>query len=739
LQVRELVEGLAMASLLTKCAGRRARWVALGVWLVLFLAASAAQLPQKFADGQKNGPQSFLPKDAESTRALTYIQGLKGDQAPVVVVYRRAAGLTDADRKAIADDRLLLNTSRATRTIGWNPPQFSRDGTSALLRAQIKLRVTRKTEQAIVSDRLVDSVAAVRQAVRDPGPGLDVAVTGDASFSADAIKVFRDIDARLLLGSILLVVVLLVLIYRSPFFLWLPLAAVGLAEQVTRSLGYGLTELGVTVNGEAASILSIIVLGAGTDYALLLVARYREELRRHEDQYEAMALALRTAGPAIVASAGTVMAALLCLTLAKVNGTSGLGPVGALGVAVAMVATLTLLPALLLIVGRRAFWPSIPRAGEAGADETRGRWRAVGEFVARRPRPVAAGVALALAIMAFGLLNYDDGLTRGNQFRDSVEAVRGQDLLDRSFPGGNNAPTQVAVSNPEVIGVSTVINAIRDVPGVVSVKFDNRNTIFEAGGPPVGILILEVVLRPPPFSDQALAMIPALRAAARRAGGTKALVGGGTAVEYDLRQASVRDAKVIMPLTLLVVFLILAALLRAVVAPLLLLATVVLSFAAALGVGAVVFDVIFGFPGSDPSVPLYAFVFLVALAIDYNIFLMARVREETRTHGTREGMLRGLAVTGGVITSAGIVLAGVFVVLGVLPLVFLTEIGFIVAFGVLLDTFIVRSLLVPALTFELGSRIWWPSALTRVAGPEPAPRRAPRPAAAADSDPAPTG
>jgi RND superfamily putative drug exporter len=582
----------------------------------------------------------------------------------------------------------------------------------------------------------------VRRAVRDPGPGLDVKVTGDAAFSADAITVFREIDARLLLGSILLVIVLLALIYRSPFFLWIPLAAVGLAEQMTRSLGYGLTELGVTVNGEAASILSIIVLGAGTDYALLLVARYREELRRQDDQYEAMARALRTAGPAILASGATVMAALLCLTLAKVNGTSGLGPVGAMGVAVAMLATLTLLPALLLIFGRRAFGPSIPRAGDAGADETRGRWRAVGERVAGNPRRVAAGVAVALGVMALGLLNYDDGLTRGNQFRGSVEAVKGQDLLDRSFPGGSPAPTQVAVSNPEVIGETAVLGALRNVPGVASVKFDNRNTIFEAGGPPVGILLLEVVLKPRPFSDQALAIIPKLREAARRAGGTRALVGGATAVEYDLRQASVRDVKVVVPLTLLVVFLVLVALLRAVVAPLLLLATVVLSFAAALGVGAVVFDVVFGFPGSDPSVPLYAFVFLVALAIDYNIFLMARVREETRAHGTREGMLRGLAVTGGVITSAGIVLAGVFVVLGVLPLVFLSEIGFIVAFGVLLDTFVVRSLLVPALTFELGPRIWWPSPLAAAEGPGPGPAaitHAAPPAPAPGGDPARTG
>jgi len=712
-----------MASLLAKCAGRRAKWIALGIWLLAFIGTSAAQLPAKFADGQKNGPQSFLPGDAESTRALGFIQALKGDQAPVVIVYRRASGLTDADRAIVAQDRLELNTSRVTKTnAGFDPAQFSNDDSAAILRSQVKVQVDKDDEHIgdKISDQLVDAVAEVRAVVSDPGGGLDVKVTGDAAYSADAINVFRDIDARLLLGTILLVVVLLALIYRSPLFLWIPLAAVGIAEQITRSLGYGLTELGVTVNGEAASILSIIVLGAGTDYALLLVARYREELRRHEDAYEAMGLALRTAGPAIVASGATVMAALLCLTLAKVNGTSSLGPVGAIGIAVAVISTLTLLPALLLAAGRRAFWPNAPAAGEAGNDETSGRWRAIGDRVALRPRRVAAGVVIALAVMSLGLLNYDDGLTRGNQFRGSVEAVAGQDLLDRSFPGGSPAPTQVVVSNPEIRGEIGTVNAMRSVPGVVSVTFDNRTTIFEAGGPPFGILLLEVVLKPKPFSDEALAIIPKLREASRRSGGTKTLVGGGTAVEYDLRQASVRDNKVVVPLTLLVVFLVLVALLQAIVVPLLLMGTVILSFAASLGVGSVVFDVIFGFPGSDPSVPLYAFVFLVALAIDYNIFLMARVREESREHGTREGMLRGLAVTGGVITSAGIVLAGVFVVLGVLPLIFLSEIGFIVAFGVLLDTFIVRSLLVPAMTFELGPRIWWPSQLSRAEKPRPA-------------------
>jgi RND superfamily putative drug exporter len=413
-----------------------------------------------------------------------------------------------------------------------------------------------------------------------------------------------------------------------------------------------------------------------------------------------MKLALRTAGPAIFASGMTVIAALLCLTLADVNGTSGLGPVGALGVAVAMLAMLTLLPAWLVIWGRGAFWPRVPRFGSEGTDETHGAWRRVGDRVARRPRRVWIGAVALLLVLSLGLLNFDNGLTSGNSFRDDVEAVAGQELLAQSFPSGSNAPTDVIVPDPA--RVPAVREALVALPGVDAVRPVQRGK--------EGVL-LAAVLDPDPFSTEAFDLIPAIRATAKRAGGEATLVGGATAVEYDLRQASARDNKVIVPIALVVVLLILIALLRALVAPIMLIVTVILSFGASLGVGAIIFDVVFGFPGSDPSLPLFAFIFLVALGIDYNIFLMARVREETLRHGTREGMLRGLAVTGAVITSAGVVLAGVFSVLGVLPLVFLTEIGFVVAFGVLLDTFLVRSVLVPALTFDIGPKIWLPSKL----------------------------
>ncbi len=684
-----------MASMLTAPAGRRAKWFVAAIWIVAIVGSFATDLPGRFADAEENESTSFLPGEAESTRALAATERFQGGElAPLVVVYRREGGLTRADRRRIAGDRAALNRLDLRATSPFGEPLLSADGSAAIVQAQI----TGDGE----AETILDPVEAVRERVSDPGGGLEAKVTGPAGYAADQIKVFEGINGVLLGAGLLLVLVLLALIYRSPVFLWIPLLAIIFAELATRSIGYGLTELGVTVNGQSSAILSILVLGVGTDYALLLVARYREELRRHEDRHEAMALALRTAGPAIFASGMTVIAALLCLTLADVNGTSGLGPVGALGVAVAMLAMLTLLPAWLVIWGRGAFWPRVPRLGTEGADEMHGAWRRVGDRVVRSPRRVWVGTVALLLVLSLGLLNFDDGLTSGNGFRDDVEAVAGQQLLAQSFPSGANAPTDIIVPDPA--RVDAVRAAVADAPGVSEVRPVKRG---EDG------VLLAAVLEPDPFSTEAFELIPAIRAAAKRAGGEATLVGGGTAVEYDLRKAAARDNRVIVPIALVVVLLILIALLRALVAPLMLIATVILSYAAALGVGAVVFDVVFGFPGSDPSLPLFAFIFLVALGIDYNIFLMARVREETLRHGTREGMLRGLAVTGAVITSAGVVLAGVFSVLGVLPLVFLTEIGFVVAFGVLLDTFLVRSVLVPALTFEIGPSIWLPSRLAK--------------------------
>ena len=697
-----------MSSIFATVAGRRAKYVVLLVWFAIVGVSIGTNLVGKFSDAEKNESTSFLPGDAESTKALEVTSKLAGGElAPLVIVYHRDGGLTSDDRRVIARDRTVLNRKVESKefrnTSQFEKPVFSERRDAALVIAQI--------ESDGEADTIIDPVEAVRKRMASKGGGLEVKVTGGAGYSADAIKVFEGINGTLLLAAFALVLFLLILIYRSPIFWLFPIIAVAFAEIATRAIGYELTLLGVTINGQSSSILSILVLGAGTDYALLLVARYREELRQHTNRHEAMALALRTAGPAIFASGLTVIAALLCLSLAKVNGTSGLGPIGALGIAVAMVAMLTLLPALLLLVGRRVFWPFIPRFDPGHTSPAQaGVWRRLGDRIARGPRKVWVGVVALLLVLSLGILNFDDGLTTGNSFRDDVEAVQGQKLLDESFPSGANAPTDIIVR--DLLKTEAVRSAVADIPGVESVR---------PAGSTTDTVLLSAVLEPDPYSTEAFELIGQVRSAAKAAGGPETLVGGATAVEADLREAADRDTKLIVPIALVVVFGILVVLLQAVVAPLLLIGTVILSFTAALGVGAIVFDVIFGFPGSDPSLPLFAFIFLVALGIDYNIFLMARVREETRRHGTAEGMIRGLAVTGGVITSAGIVLAGTFSVLGVLPLVFLTEIGFVVAFGVLLDTFIVRSILVPALVLDIGPGIWKPSSLDQgAAQPKPA-------------------
>ena len=703
-----------MSRLLTLAAGRRSKWIVAGAWLLaIVLSLFVFNLPGKFSEAENNESTSFLPSDAESTRALGVAEELQGgEQAPIVIVYRREGGLTPQDEQAIAADREELNAAieqdrdvyRAVQPFG--EPQPSPGGDAALLIANL----TGDGE----SDTILEPVGDIRDRVSDPGGGLAVAVTGPAGFAADAIEVFESINGTLLFAAVGLVFILLILIYRSPLFFWIPLLAVGFAEIATRSAGWALTETGVTVNGQSSAILSVLVLGAGTDYALLLVSRYREELRHHEDKHDAVRRAMQTAGPAIVASAGTVIAALLCLSIAEVEGTAGLGPIGALGVLVAMISMVTLLPAMLAITGRRAFWRppvfgwsnGVPHVGDVGADETHGAWRRVGDAVAVRPRRVWIGTVAVLLIMSLGLTQIDTGLTQSDAYRDPVESIEGQELLAQSFPAGASAATEIVVPDPA--DVEAVSAAAADTPGVAQVT------------PPVaegesGVL-LNAILEPDPYSTAAYDLIPPLRESVKAAGGAEVLVGGPSAIEYDVRRAATRDTTVIPPIALAVVFLILVLLLRALVAPLLLMATVVLSFAAALGFSILIFEYVFGFEGIDPSIPLFIFIFLVGLGIDYNIFLMTRVREETQRYGTRRGMLRGLAVTGAVITSAGIVLAGTFSVLAILPLVFLTEIGFTIAFGVLLDAFLVRSVLVPALVLDTGPRVWWPAKLARTDG-----------------------
>ncbi len=678
-----------MRRALTLPSGRRAKWVVLVVWLAVL--AAAGPLAGRFESVQKNENSSFLPGSAESVKALDAIKRFpSGELTPAVVVVRRAHGLTAADRAEVKALAGTLTRKRIPGVLRVQPAWVSKDSSTALLVAPIRARGD--------SDLLVDSTKKIRrQAHHLRGSGLAAEVTGPAGFSTDAIGVFSKINGTLLLATGLLVFVLLILIYRSPIFWLIPLLSVVAAELTSRGVGYGLAKAGVTINGQAAGILGVLVFGVGTDYALLIVSRYREELRREEDKHVAMRTALARTGPTVLASALTVIASLLCLALAQVNGTAGLGPIGALGVALAALSMLTLLPALLVIAGRRAFWPFVPRYGGQGADSTHGLWRRVGDRLARRPRLTWIGTGVALAVMCLGLLNFDTGLTQAKAFRGDVESVRGQDLLAECFPAGTNAPTTVVV--PDAAKVPAVTRGLKGLSDVIAVRLTER------GAPGVRV---DVTLREDPYSTAAFDRIPAVRKVAKASGGPGVLVGGPTAEERDLRVASARDSLLIPPIVIVVVFLILAVLLRALLAPLLLVATVILSYGAALGVAYLVYDVVFGFVGSDPSLPLFAFIFLVGLGIDYNIFLMTRVREEAAQHGTQEGTKRALAVTGAVITSAGIVLAGTFATLAVLPLVQLTEIGFAIAFGVVLDTFLVRSVLVPALVLDVGDAVWWP-------------------------------
>jgi RND superfamily putative drug exporter len=674
-------------------AGRYTKFVAIGAWLLIALAL--APLAGKFEGAQRNEPSSFLPAGAESVEVLHAAAGFaSGDVTVATVVFRDPEGLDRGDRAAIEQGLHDVAAAKIQGARSPSPPRYSGDGTAAVAVVPIQ------AEGEV--DILIDAVAELRAVLGESIPdSIQVKVTGPAGFSADASAAFEGINSTLLLATVALVFFLLVLIYRSPIFWVLPLAAVLAAEAVVRGLGYLLAESGVVINGQTGGILLVLVFGAGTDYALLLTARYREELLRTEDKHEAMQVALVRAGPAILASAGTVIAALLCLSFASVNSISGLGPIGAMGVAVAAAAMLTLLPGLLLVGGRRAFWPYVPRYGSAPRRE-RGVWERLGSWIERRHRLVWMGSAAALAVLALGALTLDDSLTTANSFRGSVESVQGQSLIEESFPAGASAPTTVLVRDRAK--TRAALEAARAADGVASV-----------GPPEYGTpgARFDVTLTSDPFGKEAFAAIPDLRATLRNAAGNSVLVGGPTAEEADLRAAVERDTKLLVPLVLLVVLAILVALLRSVVAPVVLTATVVLSFFAALGGSLLLFELFADFPGEDPSYPLFAFIFLVALGVDYNIFLMARVREEAHRLPTKEAMLKGLAVTGGVITSAGVVLAGTFSVLAVLPLVALTQIGITVAFGVLLDTFVVRSILVPALTFELGQRIWWPSRLAR--------------------------
>jgi RND superfamily putative drug exporter len=665
------------------------------LWFVV--AYFAGQQASKLNSAQQNDASAWLPKNAESTQVVELAKRFSpSDIFPALVVYERPDGITAADQaKAAADARRFAGVQDVTgRVLGPIPAQDGR-----ALQVVVPIRVA---EEGNGWEQLAPRIELMRSIAKADAGGLGVYVTGPAGYFADFSKVFSGFDSTLLYITAAIVIVILLLTYRSPVLWLLPLTTVFVALTAAQAVIYLLAKnAGLTVNAQSAFILTVLVFGAGTDYALLLTARYREELRRHADRHEAMAVALGRAAPAIIASGATVILSLLTLLVAELNSTKSLGPVMAIGIAVGLCAMLTLLPALLVIFGRWVFWPRRPTLGSAEPTE-HGLWARIGQRMAHRPRVVWIVTAVVLGALALGVTGLDaNGLQSKDSFRTKPEAVTGEAALARHFAAGEGNPVQV-IGTAEAAGQLQA--AVSGTPGVTAVT---RPQVKD------GLAYVEGTLTSAPDSPAGYATVDRLRSSVHAIPGAEAKVGGGSAVNLDIQRATRHDRNLVVPLVLLVVLVILGLVLRAIISPLLLVATVVLSFAAALGVSALVFDHVFKFAGADPAFPLWTFVFLVALGTDYNIFLMTRVHEESRRYGTRRGALIGLAATGGVITSAGVVLAGTFAALGTLPLVFVTEIGFAVAFGVLLDTFVVRSVLVTALNLDVGRRIWWPSGLSR--------------------------
>jgi RND superfamily putative drug exporter len=681
-----------------------ARWVSgrVSAWLVLAVAVVTSVLTVVIggsADTSED-PAGGLPPGAESARVAELRRELPSARTdPALVVYRRDGGLTDADRAAVAADR----TAFAALVPGGEvaPPVVSDDGTTALVAVPLPAG-------AAGADP-VEAVAALRAEARAGLPaGLVAQVTGGAAFGADIASSFDGANVSLLLATVIVVAVLLIVTYRSPVLWLVPLAVVGTADVVANSVIALLARhTGLEVGPSTIGIADVLVFGAGTNYALLIIARYREELHRHADRRAALRAAWRGAAPAVAASAATVVLGLLVLGFADLQGTRSIGYAGAAGIATAAAFGLLVLPAALAVCGRGLFWPFVPRAAATGdAVRRRGGWYRVGQLVARRPRVVAAVAVAVLAVLSAGLLDTRLGLSRAESFRVQAESIDGLGTLARAFPAGAADPV-VVLSTPAA--AAAVLDAAAGTPGVASARpGDRTDRLAET----------VVTLDAAPDTPESYAAIRALRERVHAVPGGDALVGGEVATNLDSRDTAARDLRVVVPLVLAVVVSVLLVLLRSVVAAVTLVATVVATYFAALGAGVLAFDLL-GYPGLDVQVPLLAFIFLVALGVDYNIFLATRAREETPRRGTRDGMVVALAVTGGVITSAGVLLAAVFAVLGVLPLITLTELGIIVGLGVLLDTLLVRTLLVPALATLLGRRFWWPSRLEPVVPAEP--------------------
>ncbi|MEC3974270.1 MMPL family transporter [Amycolatopsis sp. H20-H5] len=653
------------------------------------LLVPAFSLAGMLGSVQKNDISAWLPNSSESAKFFAAADKFQaGGTMPTIVVYARPSGLTAADVAKVNADAVVFQ--RLGDVTGQVQLPLVADDLKAVATV-VPVRVGESGWTGIA--KVVDSLNDI--AAQDAG-GLVSHVTGPGGFASDSGKAFGDADLLMII-AVLVVVGILLCTYRSPVLWLLPViaavAAVFTSEAVIATLA---KYAGVVVNSQSSFILSVLVFGAATDYALLLIARYREELRVHADRHEAMGNALRRSGPAIVASAATVAVSLLVLMLATVNSTSGLGPVCAVGIVVALLAMMTLLPALLVICGRWIFWPVKPTFG-APRPTRDGLWTRIGGFVARKPRLIWIGTAGVLGSLTLGMLGlHAEGIPQDQQFTKVTDAVIGGQLQSLHFPAGAGNPICAVVDSSTSDQVRLSLSLLPAIATVVRLDAKDGRTLILA------------TPRAAAGSPEALATARQVRDVVHQAGGADASVGAGSAVTVDMQDGAARDSLLVIPAILLLVFSILVLLLRALVAPLVLVATVVLSFGAAMGISVVVFDHVFHFGGMDAAFPLQAFTFLVALGVDYNIFLVTRVREESLVLGTRQGALAGLTATGGVISSAGLVLAGTFAAMASLPMVFAAELGFTVAVGVLIDTFLVRSVLVTALTLDLGEAMWWP-------------------------------
>jgi RND superfamily putative drug exporter len=707
--------------------GRKPLWIAI-VTIIAWLGISSVAGPTfgKLSTVQENDNAAFLPDSAESTLAskiTVKFSDSANDQIPTLLLFlgdvnpvrnpenlaRIQSYLNQLGNKILPKSGKPLNS--------YFVPGFpiqaipSEDGKAALVNIAlnstiIEERVEEKPALSLIVDFMREDLIENFEEKE-----LTTHVTGFGGIFADLFGAFGSIDSTLLLTTLLVVSIILIIVYRSPLLWILPLFSAITALSVAGTIVYYAAKADLLdLNGQSQGILSVLVLGAATDYALLLIARYREELHHHESRYEAMKVSLRGVFEPILASGSTVIAGLLVLLLSDLSGNRGLGPVGAIGVAVSMITILTFLPALLVVFGRWIFWPKIPKFDDVD-EQLSGTWAKIGNAVERNPKRIWISTALLLVIFAgFSFTLKADGLANTEAFTKRTDSVIGLEKLGEHFPSGEGSPVEIVVKQNDVAKATTALLTVDNVAFVEPVVAGQK--IPGAPTPPIkvvdGQVLLNATLKVAPDSVEARNTIPLIRDAVH-AIDKDILVGGGTAVQFDTDVASRHDNRVIIPVVLIIIGIILGLLLRSILAAALLLLTVVLSFMATLGVCQLVFENVFGFKGADASFPLFTFIFLVALGIDYNIFLMTRVREESLKIGTRKGVIKGLTVTGGVITSAGIVLAATFAVLGVLPLVFLAQLGFAVAFGVLLDTIIVRSLLVPALVHVIGPKIWWPS------------------------------